>query len=286
MGAAVQHASVVFADRSFYGAVRVLDTEDGQWRRFAHGTTLHGVQNRDPARALIPTGYYGPLTPIGSAVQALDAAGRVHNVAILGLGVGAMACWKQPAQSWTFYEIDPLVVQVARDRRLFTFLSGCAPQAPVIIGDARLELARQQPGSYDLILADAFSSDAVPTHLITREAMQLYLESVSENGVVLIHVSNRNLALADVAVRAAQAAGAFTIQRIYLPEHRDYANFASQVVAIARNREALAPLMADPQWQVSAPPPGRTWTDDYSNILQPMVERIEHPVRLQQSSLR
>ena len=286
MGAAVQRASVVFADRSFYGMVRVLDTEDGQWRRFAHGTTMHGVQSRDPARALTPTGYYGPLTPIGSAMRALNANGRVHNVAILGLGVGTMACWKQPAQSWTFYEIDPLVVQVARDPRLFTFLSRCAPTSPVIVGDARLELAKQKPGAYDLILADAFSSDAVPTHLITREAMQLYLNSVSENGVILVHVSNRNLALADVAVRAAQGAGAFVVQRIYLPARYDYANFASQVVAIARHREDLAPLMADPAWTVSEPSAGRMWTDDYSNILEPMVERLQHPLRTPQASLQ
>jgi hypothetical protein len=286
MGAAVQRASVVFADRSFYGMVRVLDTDDGQWRRFVHGTTMHGVQNRNPARALIPTGYYGPLTPIGLATQALNATGRVHNVAILGLGVGAMACWKQPAQNWTFYEIDPLVVQVARDQRLFTFISSCAPASPVIVGDARLELAKQPAGAYDLILADAFSSDAVPTHLITREAMQLYLNSVSEHGVVLVHVSNRNLALADVAVRAAQGAGAFVIQRMYLPKQRDYANFASQVVALAKHREDLAPLMGDPEWRVSNPPPGRMWTDDYSNILDPMLDRLQHPLHLQQTAPR
>src|SRR5690606_3097493 len=126
-----------------------------------------------------------------------DAAGRLERVAVLGLGVGAMACHARAGQSWTFYEIDPLVVRVAQDASLFTFLSDCAPNADVIVGDARLELAKQPPAAYDLVLADAFSSDSVPTHLITSEAMQLYLDRVSENGVVLIHVSNRNLALPD-----------------------------------------------------------------------------------------
>jgi len=280
MGAMIQHQGVLFADRSFYGAVRVMDTEDGQWRRFAHGTTLHGVQNLDPEGMRTPTGYYGPLTPIGTAMNALNEAGRIDRVAILGLGAGAMACHARPGQHWTYYEIDPLVVQVAQDQRLFTFLSTCTPDAPVIVGDARLELAKQPPGAYDLVLADAFSSDAVPTHLITREAMQLYLNSVDEDGVVLVHVSNRNLAMAEVAARAGLAAGAVVIERLYLPEQRAYANFGSQVVAIARTREALAPLMAAGGWQYSDPPPARAWTDDYSNILEPLVRRITHPLRV------
>lgn len=277
MGALIQHQGVAFADRSFYGAVRV--TDDGPWRRFVHGTTLHGVQSLDPALARTPTGYYGPLTPIGSTFTALNDAGRLHDVAVLGLGAGAMACHARAGQNWTFYEIDPLVVQVARDRRLFTFLSDCTPDAPVIVGDARLELAKQPHGAYDLVVADAFSSDAVPTHLITREAMQLYLDSVDEDGVVLVHVSNRNLAMADVAARAGLAAGAVVIQRLYLPDTYSYANFGSEVVAMARTREALEPLLADPAWHFSSPPPGRAWTDDYSNILDPFTQRIAHPLR-------
>jgi hypothetical protein len=278
MGAMIQQRAAVFADRSFYGAVRVMD--DGPWRRFVHGTTLHGVQSLDPELARTPTGYYGPLTPIGSAMNALNEAGRLENIAILGLGAGAMACHARAGQNWTYYEIDPLVVQVAQDRRFFTFLSDCTPDAPVIVGDARLELAKQPVGAYDLVLADAFSSDAVPTHLITREAMQLYLDRVDEDGVVLVHVSNRNLAMADVAARAGLAAGAVVIQRLYLPEEYSYANFASDVVAIARTREALEPLLADPAWHFSEPPPGRAWTDDYSNILDPFTQRIAHPLVL------
>ena len=276
MGAAMQHRSVIFADRSFYGAVRV--TDDGPWRRFVHGTTLHGVQSLDPELAHTPTGYYGPLTPIGEAFNRLNDAGRLHTVAVLGLGAGAMACHARAGQRWTFYEIDPLVVQVARDRRLFTFLSDCTPGAPVIVGDARLELTTQLRGAYDLVVADAFSSDAVPTHLITREAMELYLSRVDDDGVVLVHVSNRNLAMADVAARAGLAAGAVVIQRLYLPEHYSYANFGSEVVAMARTREALEPLLADPAWRESNPPPGRAWTDDYSNIMEPFVQRLEHPI--------
>jgi hypothetical protein len=120
----------------------------------------------------------------------------------------------------------------------------------------------------------------VPTHLITREAMQLYLDRVDADGVVLVHVSNRNLAMADVAARAGLAAGAVVIQRLYLPESYSYANFGSEVVAMARTRDALEPLLADPAWRIAAPPPGRAWTDDYSNILDPFAQRIAHPLRV------
>lgn len=278
LGAAIQNAGVLFADRSFYGVVRVID--DGPWRLFQHGTTLHGVQSLDEARAYTPTGYYGPLTPIGSAFEALNNSGtQMQRVGVLGLGAGAMACHRRAGQDWTFYEIDPLVVRVAENHNQFTFLWACAPGSPVIVGDARLELAKQPHGHYDLVVADAFSSDAVPTHLITAEAMQLYLDSVRDGGVVLVHVSNRNLALADVAARAAMAAGAVAVQKIYLPPERDYANFASQVVAIARTREALEPLIAD-GWEISNPPAGRAWTDDYSNILEPLMQRIANPIRV------
>jgi hypothetical protein len=274
MGASVQGAGVRFADRSFYGAVRIADTADHTWRLFMHGTTLHGVQSLTPETEHMPTGYYGLEAPIGDAMRAMNDAGLLHNVGVLGLGAGTMACYAKPGQNWTFYEIDPLVVRVAQDPRLFTFLSDCTPDAAMIVGDARLELAKQPAGAYDLMLVDAFSSDSVPMHLMTREAMTLYLDHVSAHGVVLIHVSNRNLALADVAARAAIAAGAVALHQRYQPPELGFANFRSEVVAIARTREALAPLMADPAWEIATPPEGRVWTDDYSNVLQPLLQRI------------
>lgn len=274
-GASAQGVGVLFAERSFYGAVRVLDTEDHAWRIFMHGTTLHGVQSLSPEGSRIPAGYYGPLTPVGQAMRKLNDAGGVNNVAMLGLGAGAMACYARPGQSWSFFEIDPLVVRVARDPTLFTYLSQCTPDAPMIVGDARLELAKQKSGAYDVLFADVFSSDAVPTHLITREAMTLYLDRVSPKGVVLIHVTNRNLALADVAARAAMAAGAVVLHQRYTPAEQSFANVRAEVIAIARTNEALAPLSTDPAWQVANPPPGRVWTDDYSSVLEPLLRRLD-----------
>jgi spermidine synthase len=241
---------------------------------FAHGTTNHGVQSLKPETALIPAGYYGPKTPIGSAFAALNRAERLHDVAVLGLGAGAMACHAREGQHWTFYEIDPLVVRVAQDPAYFTFLTLCTPGAPVIVGDARLELQRKPAGAYDLIVADAFSSDAVPTHLITREAMALYLSRLSPNGVALIHVSNRNLALADVAARAAAAAGGSVLHRAYMPQAFDLANVGSEVLAIAKTPEALAPLAAEADWRPVRPRPGRVWDDNYSNIREPLIVRL------------
>ncbi|MBL8548681.1 MAG: fused MFS/spermidine synthase [Hyphomonadaceae bacterium] len=274
VAASLPHVSAPFVGRSFYGVVRVVDSPDGKWRMFAHGTTNHGVQSRRPETALVPAGYYGPLTPIGSAFRVLNGADRLHEVAVLGLGAGAMACHARAGQSWMFVEIDPLVVRVAEDPRYFTFLSRCTPNAPVIVGDARLEMQRQPAGKFDLIVADAFSSDAVPTHLITEEAMALYLSRLTSNGVALIHVSNRNLALADVAARAAEAAGATVLHRSYMPQGFDMANVGSEVLAIANTPEALAPLAAEAEWRPAHPKPGRVWTDGYSNILEPLLGRL------------
>ena len=138
----------------------------------------------------------------------------------------------------------------------------------------------KQASAHERVALAIISKNKRQARTITREAMQLYLDSVDEDGVVLVHVSNRNLAMAEVAARAALAAGAIVIERLYLPEARNYANFGSQVVAIARTREALAPLLADGQWRYSDPPPARAWTDDYSNILEPLVRRIAHPLRV------
>lgn len=280
IGKIFANADNIFAARGFYGVMDVVDSPDGEYRLFTHGTTVHGVQSLDPARAHEPGGYYGPLTPIGQTFRTLTEAGRVDNVVVLGLGVGAMSCYATPAQSWTFYEIDPLVVDVAMNPNLFTLVSGCAPQAEVLVGDGRLLLQDEPQGSVDLLLVDAFSSDAVPTHLLTQEAMALYLSRLSEHGVAMIHISNRNLALSDIVGRTARAAGAVAIERVFAnPVTRDdepnrWANLSSHAVLIARDADDLAPLMATGDWTVMNPSDRRIWTDDYTNILEPLMTRM------------
>jgi hypothetical protein len=277
-GKVFTEADNLFGTRSFYGVMDVVDTPDGEYRLFTHGTTVHGVQALDPVRAHQPGGYYGPLTPIGQTFRVLTDAGRVNNVVVMGLGVGAMSCYATPAQSWTFYEIDPLVVDVAMNPELFTLVSGCAPQARVLVGDGRLLLQDERAGSVDLLLVDAFSSDAVPTHLLTREAMGLYLSRLSPQGVAMVHISNRNLALGDIVARTAQAAGAVAIERVFAnpvtgDEPGKWDNLSSHAILIAASDEALAPLMATGQWRIMTPSDRRVWTDDYTNIMEPLLTR-------------
>ncbi|MFZ4122885.1 MAG: spermidine synthase, partial [Caulobacterales bacterium] len=278
-GKVFANADNIYAARGFYGVMDVVDTTDGAYRLFTHGTTVHGVQSLDPARAHEPGGYYGPLTPIGQTFRVLTDAGRLDDVVVLGLGVGAMSCYATPQQNWTFYEIDPMVVDVAMNPELFTLVSGCAPQAQLLVGDGRLLLQEEPAGSVDLLLVDAFSSDAVPTHLLTREAMSLYLSRLSETGVAMIHISNRNLALSDIVGRTARAAGAVMIQRQFTNPVQEggpdrWANLTSHAILIARSDAALAPLMATGQWSLMSPSDRPVWTDDYTNILEPLMTRM------------
>jgi hypothetical protein len=279
IGKVFTNADHIYETRGFYGVMDVVDTTDGEFRLFTHGTTVHGVQRLDPARARQPGGYYGPLTPIGQTFRVLTDAGRVNHVAVMGLGVGAMSCYAQAHQSWVFYEIDPLVARVAQDQSLFTLVSGCAPQATIEIGDGRQLLEAEPTGRFDLLLVDAFSSDAVPTHLLTLEAFQLYMSRLSEQGVAMIHVSNRNLALADIVARTAHAAGAVAIERTFTNPVNEQSsarwdNLSSHAILIARSEEALAPLMATGQWRIMTPSDRRVWTDDYTNILEPLMTRM------------
>ncbi len=279
IGKVFTNADHIFETRGFYGVMHVVDTPDGAYRLFTHGTTVHGAQRLDPERADEPSGYYGPLTPIGQTFRVLTEAGLANSVGVIGLGVGSTSCYARPHQSWVFFEIDPLVAQAATNPDLFTLVSRCAPQATIEIGDGRKLLEGEPVGAFDLLLVDAFSSDAVPTHLLTVEAFQLYMSRLSENGVAMIHMSNRNLALADIVARTAQAAGAVAIEQVFTNPVSNgtsarWDNLSSHAILLARNDEALAPLMATGQWRIMTPSDRRVWTDDYTNILEPLMTRM------------
>ena len=232
-----------------------------------HGTTLHGLQWTDAARHQQPTTYYGPT---GGAGLALLAAGERDRVGVVGLGTATLACYKRPAQVWTFFEIDPVVADISRKQHRFTFLDECAPQSPVVIGDARLELAKIAPGSFDVLLVDAFSSDSIPLHLITREALGVYARSLAPDGVMLMHISNRFLDLRPVVAELGAAQGWAVRLR------DDAANPARGInrsywVAMAPTPARLDRLAAhDPAhpWiGLKAPDSAQAWTDDRSSIL-------------------
>ena len=262
--------------RSFFGVHRVAETADGRARILIHGTTLHGAERIRTDDGAPVTGTPEPLTyyyfgsPISDGIAAARGAqGGLRKVASVGLGTGSLACHRREGEAWTFFEIDPEVIRIARDPNRFRFLSSCAPDAPVVLGDARLTL-EASPDRYDLIILDAFSSDAIPVHLLTREALAGYLSRLTENGMLVVHISNRHLELAPVVAAVGKAEGLVA----YLKEDRAARGFGvdfrsnSRVVALARKEADLGDLPSRFGWQPLTPEPGvAPWTDDYSNII-------------------
>jgi len=221
-----------------------------------------------------PQTYYYPGGPFAEAIGAARAVrGSLDRVAVVGLGTGTLACHRRGGELWTFFEIDPEVIRIARDPRRFGFLSGCAPEAPVVTGDARLTL-EASTDRYDLIVLDAFSSDTVPVHLLTREAVAGYLSRLSPHGVMVLHISNRHLDLAPVVANVAQSLGLAA----YLREDNSAGDLLTTLKANARlvvlAREPADTGSVAQNW---APlPPDRSsalWTDDYSNILGIMLRK-------------
>ncbi len=250
--------------RSYFGIYTVRDIAPGK-RQLLHGTTLHGEQWLDLGRATRPTSYYGPTSGAGLT---LLAAGRLYGerarIGVVGLGAGTLACYHRPGQSWTFYEIDPTVLAFSR-RGLFTYLERCAPQARVVIGDARLELAEAPPASLDVLAIDAFSSDAIPLHLLTDEAAGVYFRALAPDGMLLIHISNRYVDLEPVLAALARERRLAASIRKDNPARTDLAK--SNWVALSRDPAKLSALTANGGWRPLAPPAATLWRDDFASIL-------------------
>ncbi|HEY1474637.1 MAG TPA: fused MFS/spermidine synthase [Pseudolabrys sp.] len=262
--------------RSFFGVLRIFETPDRDFRVLMHGSTVHGAQRLLTADGEPVTGRPDPLTyyhdnsPLAHVIDAVRARkGAPLRVAVIGLGAGSLACRIEKDETWRFFEIDPLVIEVARDPRRFTFLSSCAPDLPIVLGDARLTLAREPTGFYDLIVVDAYSSDAIPVHLATREAMAIYKAKLAPHGVVAMHISNRHLELESVAVGIAAANGLKTWvwNSDDETENDDNYIYRSDVAIAAENPDDIGELAKAKTWVPTEPNPAvRTWTDDYSNI--------------------
>lgn len=255
--------------RSYFGVYTI--TELPTQKRLAHGTTLHGVQLEGHDLLLrMPTTYYVPGSGVGRAMMAANALyGPAARIGVVGLGTGTLACYARPGQDWRFYEIDPAVVQLARGP--FRFLELCAPKANIILGDARLRLNEAPPASLDLLALDAFSSDAVPMHLMTREAFATYDRVLAKNGLLLVHISNRFLSLEPVVAAAAKAGGWSAAGLTYRPSVDEEMQEAatSDWIALSRSPETIAKLRArGGEWRDLQATPGFTpWTDDYATIL-------------------
>lgn len=255
--------------RSYFGVYTVSDQPNE--RRLAHGTTLHGVQLKG-ARATHPTTYYQAGSGVGQAMQAAPALyGPAARIGVVGLGTGTLACYARPGQHWYFFEIDPAVVHLARDSGAFTFLRGCAPDARIIVGDARLRLAARPPASLDLLALDAFSSDAVPMHLMTAEAFKAYGRVLAPEGLLLVHISNRFLALGPVVAGAANAGGWQGLRLIHTPTaiERSDEGTVSDWIALSRSPRVLAELKArSAGWHPLVAETGFAgWTDDHASLV-------------------
>ncbi len=273
------------AERSFFGVHRVTYAANGQIRLLMHGTTIHGAERLVDASTgarlpdPVPATYYHPGSPMA---QIVDVARRASSatlggldVGIVGLGAGSMACYSSPAETWRFYEIDPVVVRIARDPKRFTFIERCRPHADIVIGDARLTLTKEPAGKFDYLVVDAFSSDSVPVHLLTVEAVTLYLDKLAPEGILAMHVSNRHLDLVAVAAAVTRAVpGALTALADDRTPDRGYDTAQSHVVLVSKSRKALDYAAKLPFMMTMPEPSMRPWTDDYSDILTPMLRNI------------
>ena len=257
---------VLHAERTFFGVYRVMQDASGRYRALAHGTTLHGMQALDPALSAEPLIYYSRTGPFGQAFQAIPQARAGKQIGVVGLGIGTLAAYATPNQQWTFYEIDPAVERIARDTRYFSFMQRCGDRCRVLLGDARLSLAAATGRAYDLLVLDAFSSDAIPMHLMTDEAFSLYLARLAPGGVIAFHISNRHLRLGPLVGRLAEWHGLTALEETDLSVSEGKTQ--SRWVVVARSRDDLGDLVRDGRW---ARPVGIAqaplWTDDFSNIV-------------------
>lgn len=270
----------VMRERSFFGVTRVLASDGGRFHLMMHGTTLHGavdLTNTDARPE--PLTYYHESGGIAAAVQAMQArrGGAMERAGAVGLGTGSVLCHGKPGEQWVAFEIDRAVADAAANPNYFPFMSECGQGVPVILGDARLTLADQPAGGFDLLLIDAFSSDSIPAHLMTREAVELYRSKLKPDGLLVFHISNRYLELQSVLAAIAEEealemrAGVFGKGKASAEDRYISAN---HVVVMAASDADFGRLADDERWKSAEPSETRAWTDDYSNIFAALLRKL------------
>jgi SAM-dependent methyltransferase len=279
-GACAERAPTTHTWRSFFGVLtesQTVSNNMGPLKLLAHGTTLHGAQAIDPKWRCLPLVYYAPTTPIGQVFGALQREKPAIRIGAVGLGTGSVSAYVRPADRLTFFEIDPLVIRISSDPAHFSYTTRCA-KGPIdyVVGDARLTVAQQPTDLFDVLLIDAFSSDAVPAHLLTVEAVRGYLTHLKPDGVLILHLSNRNLELNRPAEAVAAAAGGVALTQTYRPTPPEEARWASpeDALIVGRSPAALARFKGDPRWRTPTPSDVRPWTDDYTNLAGALVRRM------------
>ncbi len=263
----IESANRIYVARNFFGVKKVLEDPSTHLRKLLHGDTIHGIESTEPARAGQPLSYYYPGGSVSDVIEMTRKRGAPQHIGVLGLGAGTMAAYADAAHIVRFYEIDPSVEPIAR--QYFTFLPRCGSNCDVVIGDGRLQLAREPNGTFDLLLLDAFSSDSVPTHLVSREALQMYLTKLKPDGIVMFHVSNRYLDVERLVSALVMDAELVALSRFdEAGDLRKLGKSSANHLVAAHRIEDLGDLPRRAGWhRVSRPADVRPWTDDYSNLL-------------------
>lgn len=258
---------IVHRERSFFGVLAVTRATDGTFMNLSHGTTLHGKQWLNPYARSEPVSYYHRQGPVGQVFSEFQGRKQKTRIAVTGLGTGTLAAYAGPGQELDFYEIDPAVKRISTNPAFFSFLSDCRANWQVILGDARLTMEKAPPRSYGIIVLDAFSSDSIPVHLLTREAVEMYFSKLSEGGVLLVHITNRYVNLAPVLAKLADECG--FADRLG-DDQQDYeiGKDGSTWVLLARSERDFGGLAGSRDWKkIDRRGAVKTWTDDFSNIL-------------------
>jgi hypothetical protein len=265
------YGHTIFAERNFFGRVRVTEDAAGEFHKVVHGSTIHGIQKVSGMSGCHPASYFYPTGPAGRYLTSFPATAPPMHVGLIGLGSGALTCYARPGDRWDLFELNPAMARVASDPKLFTFVTNSpAVEKNVVLGDARIEIAAKPEASYDLIIIDAFSSDAIPLHLLTQEAIATYATRLKKDGTMLFHISNRFFRLEPVVASVAALSG--FEGRVFEDLGIDEADAldgktASTWMVLARPAQA-ASLPAE--WKHVEPGSGRPWTDEYSNPLGAM----------------
>jgi SAM-dependent methyltransferase len=262
-------AEQILRVRNFFGAKRVINHNN--FHGLYHGTTLHGMQNMAITGRDEPLTYYNPNGPVGRIFKEFSGPKTKQSVAVVGLGAGTMAAYGQPGQTITYYEIDPQIIQIATDPKYFTYIADSKAKVNIVQGDARLELAKAPPGSYDIIFLDAFSSDSIPIHLLTTQAIEMYVSKLKPGGFLAFHTSNRYLDLPPVLARTAKFE---KLKSIYLAmdivsdEEEKRGWTVSRWLLMAHSYDDYGSLAHQLMWMhMDTPEDGPIWTDDFSNVL-------------------
>jgi SAM-dependent methyltransferase len=261
--------NLMHAERNFFGVLRVVNDPTRGVHSFLHGSTVHGRQRTAAERHCEPMSYYHPEGPLGRIFAQVEHKWPAANVGVIGLGIGGTTAYARAAQHWTFYEINPAVVSVAQSPEYFSYLSECAA-APVdiVLGDARLKLHSAPDRAYDVLVLDAFSSDAIPIHLITQQALDLYLTKLAPGGLLVFHISNRNLELSQVVADLAHSRQLSCLSMRYMTEPQVDGKDPSHWIVLARDAADYGTLPNESYAKILTSSGERNvWTDDFSNII-------------------